>query len=735
MSALNDLVKQIANPELRNKIQDEISKLVKQKKFGLVFEEHLPETTVLYDIPVKAGAYVSLKSKSSSMLYKVLQIVEDKAKCADTVGGGIHEFSVSELVTTAKLGEPIYPYLKKIDECCNAPDSPLWHTLIEAENYHALQLLVYLYSGKVDCIYIDPPYNTGAKDWKYNNDYVDSNDAYRHSKWLSMMKRRLELAKKLLNPKESVLIITIDEKEYLHLGCLLEDMFADANIQMISTCINPAAVARAKEFGRANEYIYFIMLGDCGPEKLELNKEWISTKGRTHTGHIRWDLLKRSGTRTKRSDSPGCFYPILAKDGIIQAIGDAIPLNVNRDTVKYPDDLDVIWPIRSNGTEGNWQLTPENLRVLWHQGFVKLGKAAGAAATVYYLKPGERQKIDSGIYSIIGKAHDGSILTSDSSDTSFKSLPNNQWKISSHDATQYGSRFIQKIFIDKRFDYPKSIYAVTDALRFFLSNKPKALILDFFAGSGTTQHAVELLNFEDNGHRRCISVTNNEISDDESKIFKKNGVKHGDPEWESHGIARYVTWPRICSSIKGVNINGAPLDGNYGCDIETYEEYEGEITDPETGKKVKKSLYLKVKQPAYTILSSLKLSDGFSTNAVFFKLGFLDKNQVALGQQLQQLTSILWLKAGAIGNCPEIENPNQDFIIFPKNKFAVLVKEKSFPEFINELNNTSEITTVYIVTDSQSGYKEMISHLPAFITNSYQLYSDYLDNFRIISGR
>lgn len=103
-----------------------------------------------------------------------------------------------------------------------------------------MQLLEYLYAEKVDCIYIDPPYNTGAKDWKYNNDYVDSSDAYRHSKWLSMMEKRLKIAKKLLNPKDSVMIVTIDEKEYLHLGCLLEELFPDARIQMISTMINPA---------------------------------------------------------------------------------------------------------------------------------------------------------------------------------------------------------------------------------------------------------------------------------------------------------------------------------------------------------------------------------------------------------------------------------------------------------------------------------------------------------------
>ena len=89
----------------------------------------------------------------------------------------VSTFNLNDIVVVAQFGKPIYPFVKKMDSICNAPDSDLWHMLIEADNYHALQLLVYLYGGKVDCIYIDPPYNTGAKDWKYNNDYVDGNDA------------------------------------------------------------------------------------------------------------------------------------------------------------------------------------------------------------------------------------------------------------------------------------------------------------------------------------------------------------------------------------------------------------------------------------------------------------------------------------------------------------------------------------------------------------------------------
>lgn len=208
MAAIHDLINQIQDPALRAKIEQEVDKLTKQKKFGLVFEEHLPECTPLYDIPVRKGLKVSVRDGKANETYTVLKVTDGRAVCLPKDGAEAVEFDVADLVTTAELGDPIYPYLQPLGEVCNAPDSDLWHTLIEADNYHALQLLEYLYAGKVDCIYIDPPYNTGAKDWKYNNDYVDGTDEYRHSKWLSFMQKRLEIAKRLLNPNDSVLIVT-----------------------------------------------------------------------------------------------------------------------------------------------------------------------------------------------------------------------------------------------------------------------------------------------------------------------------------------------------------------------------------------------------------------------------------------------------------------------------------------------------------------------------------------------
>ena len=210
MASIHELIGKIENPDLRNQIEAEVNKLAKQKKFGLVFEEHLPECTPLYDIPVKVGSLVALKAGKVSETYKVLKIDGESALCVKKDGNEPVTFAVDDLVSVAEFGEPIYPYLKPLDSVCNAPDSGLWHTLIEADNYHALQLLEYLYAGKVDCIYIDPPYNTGARDWKYNNDYVDGNDSFRHSKWLSMMQKRLILARKLLKDT-GIIVVTIDD--------------------------------------------------------------------------------------------------------------------------------------------------------------------------------------------------------------------------------------------------------------------------------------------------------------------------------------------------------------------------------------------------------------------------------------------------------------------------------------------------------------------------------------------
>ena len=396
MAALNELIDKIENPELRAQIQEAANKLAKQKKFGLVFEEHLPECTPLYDIPVKKGATVSIKSGSVNNTYKVLKIENGKAWCMPKSGNTATEYPVEDLVVTAEFGEPIYPYLKSLDSVCNAPDSDLWHTLIEADNYHALQLLEYLYAGKVDCIYIDPPYNTGARDWKYNNDYVDNSDQYRHSKWLSMMQKRLKIAKKLLNPKDSVLIVTIDEKEYLHLGCLLEEMFSEAKIQMVSVAIHSAGVARA-EFSRTDEYYYFVFLGDATPTAIALGDEW-KADGTKRQTDVRWESLLRSGNNGRRIDRPNLFYPVLFNPETrdVVGFGEPVPLNINGADYIPPKGTIAVLPYAVDGTEACWRISAQKAMELQAQGAFDWGEYKGSDTALKYLKPGELAKIKNG---------------------------------------------------------------------------------------------------------------------------------------------------------------------------------------------------------------------------------------------------------------------------------------------------------------------------------------------------
>ncbi len=216
MAAIHDLLNQITDPKLRERITREWEAATRHKKFGLVFEQHLPEVVPIYSAKPRKGDLVAKRSGSLNETWRVRRIEGGTAHLMKPRQAGEKESAgermtlpVAELVVVKQFGDPIFPTLVPMDAVQNGPADAPWHTLIEADNYHALQLLEYLYAGKVDCIYIDPPYNSGARDWKYNNDYVDGNDSWRHSKWLSFMEKRLRIAKRILNPEASVLIVTM----------------------------------------------------------------------------------------------------------------------------------------------------------------------------------------------------------------------------------------------------------------------------------------------------------------------------------------------------------------------------------------------------------------------------------------------------------------------------------------------------------------------------------------------
>ncbi len=276
MSRLTDLITQAKakDADLGRELEREFKALASRRSFGLNFERHTPETVELPGRPIRKGDKVRIlpprdsTDKGDKRLWKVVRTTkEGGARVAqlDLIGAETPEVQtvpVEDLIVVAEFRDYIYPGLVSTGKVERGGDKP-FHTVINGENFHALEALTFTHRGKVDVIYIDPPYNTGAKDWKYNNDYVEGDDLYRHSKWLAFMERRLKIAASLLNPSKSFLVVTIDEKEVHRLGVLLEQVFADSRIQMVTTVTNQRGVSRGQEFSRVEEYAFVVFVGEA----------------------------------------------------------------------------------------------------------------------------------------------------------------------------------------------------------------------------------------------------------------------------------------------------------------------------------------------------------------------------------------------------------------------------------------------------------------------------------------
>ncbi|MHB8223241.1 MAG: site-specific DNA-methyltransferase [Desulfurivibrionaceae bacterium] len=707
MSRLTDLIAQAKSkdPQLGMDLEREFKALSSRLAFGLNFERHRPEVVELPRRPVRKGDKVRVlpergsAAKGDQRLWSVKKIEKVKGKRVarlELFGSAEPETQdvvIDDLVVVAEFRDYIYPGLVSTGKVERGGDKPC-HTVINGENYHVLRALTYTHRGKVDVIYIDPPYNSGAKDWKYNNDYVESEDLYRHSKWLAFMERRLKVAKELLNPADSVLIVTIDEKEYLRLGLLLEQTFPEARIQMVSAMINPAAVARVGGFGRSDEYLFFVMFGDAAPARLRLDREWVSGKGRTHTGKIRWDLLRRSGTNTERSHSPGCFYPIYVdpKNNKVVKVGDSLESGVS--SAPLIPGLTAILPIRQDKSEGNWQWSPKTFKERMLEGRVRIGGSLKKGFTVYILKPGEYGKIQSGEFKEIGRATDGSLSVEENDSSVVTAIPGTQWKISAHDSTQYGSRLLLKFLMSRNFPFPKSLYAVEDCLRFFVADKPEAIILDFFAGSGTTAHALMRLNHQDGGRRQCISVTNNEVAADEQAELKRLGLRPGDPQWETWGICDYITKPRVEAAITGKTQNGEPIKGDY------------KFTD------------------------EFPMAEGFEENAEFFTLTYETPVAVTHNFAFARIASLLWLRAGSQGR--RIDTlPAQGWDV--ADTYGLLIDLDQVDVFCNAVEKAAGLRVAYIVTNDDRRFQAVARSLPDSV-EPVRLYESYLSNFKFANG-
>ena len=354
--------------------------------------------------------------------------------------------------------------------------------LIEGDNLEVLKLLQKSYSKKIKAIYIDPPYNTG-RNLIYPNDYQDGIRTYLevtgqvdggakltsnpdaggrfHTNWLSMIYPRLKLARNLLAP-DGVLIVTIDDNEVTQLGVVLREVFEEGNFEHVCVPVvhNPRGV-QGKNFSYVHEYAFFVF--PSGSK--------IIADRKIEDSDVDWSQFRNWGTESERSDAKNCFYAVKVKDGQIVGFGDVLPDHVHPNQTEQVDGVFFVYPIDRSGVERKWRYARQSVEAI--QSMLRAKKTAYG----YEIEIGKTF----GLYKTV-------------------------WNDTRYDANEYGTGLVGDLVPDSPFTFPKSIWAVYDSLVAATGNDPEAIVLDFFAGSGTTAHAVMQLNKDTGGRRRFINV-------------------------------------------------------------------------------------------------------------------------------------------------------------------------------------------------------------------------------------
>jgi adenine-specific DNA-methyltransferase len=703
MAALDDLLARIEDPALRADIERQIAPLRGNQSLGLVFERHLPESVRLFGQAVRRGLTVEVPAEEESPRWRV-----------GRVDGGVAELwrrdsnneiqeetrALEELVVVREFGEAIYPGLKAIGSLERGGSRP-HHAVINGENYDALEALIYACEGEVDAIFIDPPYNTEARDWKYNNDYVSPDDRYRHSKWLAMMERRLLRARKLLKPSNSVLIVSIDENEAHRLALLLEQIFRGSKIQMVTALINPAGASIIDQFSRVDEQLFFVHVGAARPLRTTSDttpgtSTLVDAEGKPK--RFQWESVLRSGGNSRRQDTKAKFFSIYIdeEEARIVGCGESLPLDADREDAPDPPAGAIQqWPLKTNGTEACWQLSPPTFRKYLEEGRIRLGRKSRKTGRwgISFLTKGHMKAIEDGELVVTGTDRNGALIVENAEGRLRSQVGKTIWTNGAYSATEHGSTLLNSFLPLRRFPFPKSLYMVEEALRYYIGDKKDALVLDYFAGSGTTTHAVMRLNHADGGRRRSIAVTNNEVSISEAKALAKQGHRPGDAEWEEQGIFELITRPRIEAAVTGKTPEGEPIEGSY----RFHDEFP--------------------------------IAEGFEENVTFFSLTYEDRDSIRLGASFAAIAPLLWLKAGGEG--PVITAPEGAWTLPEDGRYGVLFGIDRWAEFAEALGSHLHVRVAFIVTDSESLFQTAAAEMPAEV-DVLRLYESYVDSFAVI---
>ena len=714
MSRLNDLLYQLRakEPELAKDLEREVTALAERRAFGLNFERHVPEAVELPGRKVRKGDKVrilpprgEMPTKADDRLWRVLAfdrpaVFASLEPLERPTDGELNlettSAALEDLVVVAEFRDPIYPGLESTGTVERGGDKP-FHTVINAENFHAVETLLFTHRGKADAIYIDPPYNTGARDWKYNNDYVEGDDLYRHSKWLAFMERRLLLAKELLNPDKSVLIVTIDAREQARLALLLEQVFPECVVQMASIVINPSGAGN-DGINRVDEYAFFVSVGKLNnpASRDDMLNDDAAPNSRIKGG-LSWESFLRSGTTWYRSERPNLCYPILIDPATMRIVGTASPFSGD-DESSRPNSMDgyfAAWPVRTNGQLGIWRTEAEKLESLAANGYAYVSAADQKRGTysIKYLLSGTIDLIEAGQAKVERTGHRGQVVAAETS--TIDKIAKSVWFRPAHNAGKHGSDLLRALVPGRSFPYPKSLYAVEDCLRICIGENLDALVVDFFAGSGTTAHAVMRLNKQDGGNRQSISVTNNEVAADEQKALREKGLRPGDSGWEQWGICEHITKPRIEAAITGRTPEGQAVKGDY------------KFTD------------------------EFPMAEGFEENVEFFTLTYEAPLRLASNREFEKIAPLLWMRAGSRGR--RIDEVSKGWDV--ADVYGVLADLDKTEDFLKKVAaGGDDIALAFIVTDEDRLFESVARELPEHV-EPVRLYEAYLRNFEIESGR
>ncbi|WP_430648098.1 site-specific DNA-methyltransferase [Agromyces sp. GXS1127] len=672
------LLDQVTDRSLRERLASEIGQIAGKQKWGLNFEEHLPEGIRIPNARVRRGVRVQFRDDSDPRYWEVTKVVAGIAALRHD--DETREAPLANLVVARVFDEPVYPGFTALGKIERGGEKP-HHLVIEGENYHALETLRYSHDQKVDVIYIDPPYNTGAGGWIYNDRYVGDADTYRHSKWLSFMQKRLELARHLLTPT-GVIIVAIDDNEHHRLRALMDDVLGENNF--ISNVVWQGGRKNDSRFV-SNGADYMLVYAKSVESLNESGVRWREPRGTT-------DIIAAAAAEAWEGAAGDKAEASRLMKQWIASLPVGHPAKANNRFYDFDDDgrvyrkRDISWP--GGGGPDYDVLHPDT----------ELPVKVPSRGWVYSDPARMQEDIDAGLIHW-GVDHNDYINRKTYLDESDAVVPTSVFEKKRTSAGNY----LSSVLGSKDFPFPKDVDVLARWINIASAGRMDAVVLDFFAGTGTTAEAVMRLNAADGGHRQSIIVTNNEVGQRAAKALAKAGSAPGDPEWEGEGVFEKVTRPRIETVVTGIRRDGSRL------------------TEPVLDAKGKK------------IASGIPGATGYDENVAFLKLDYLDRDDIAADDAFRQIAQLLWVKAGGRG--PIITERAGSFAAPEGANYAVLFKVGEWAPFVEHINAHPEIETVYVVSDSESTYGPIVRALRPGLA-AFRLYENYLTNFEInVGGR